>query len=130
MKNQLELPLFTDSLHSERSSLRLYIQKDNPNLEAAFRRFHRKVIQCNIIISRIQSENNQRHILDEKRQSRPLQTGIRELTPEESALNEEIMMVSSYLNFDIEDFFIHAKILLDRLAQINTFYRPASEGKT
>ena len=113
----MTIQLLSDSIFSELQSAKLHLEKTNPELEYALTRFFRKLNQCNLIISRLNEEYTQQDIIEKKLFSKT-ETMDEKISDENDSNFQEYMTISSKISFDIEDFFIHSKIFLDRLSQI------------
>ena len=106
----MDLNLLKDNLYDM-----LKEKSEKISLQPDLMRYNRKFHQCNLIISRIIENHAQFHILDEK----VWEFADREekiLSDEEQALVSKHGRLSSLISFDVEDYFIHIQILIDRLA--------------
>lgn len=110
---KIELNLLNDSLYEKF----IKISKDSSVLQADLIRYNRKVNQCNLILTRIMENTHQFRILDDKVWSWA-QDKKTELNDDEAEIFHKHGRLSSLLSLDVEDYFIHTQILMDRLAMI------------
>lgn len=113
------MELLRDSLSAELVMLKLHLRNEDKNLRNTITRYYRKLNQCNLIISRINQNSKQHKLLHDKfmhfqkTTKRP-----RVLKGKEAELYHKTQDLLFQINFDTEDYFIHARILLDRVTQI------------
>lgn len=113
-----KLQLLNDSLYAEITGLRLFALKKNRKLQTSLFRYLRKLQQCNLIINRILESLKQYEELDKKYRSETRYLKDGRLNPEQQKLRNSFSNLTFQIGFDIEDYCIHVKVLLDRITII------------
>jgi len=113
---------FVDSLNSEKNSLRLFLNHQDKELQILLKRYYRKIRHCNLIIIEIldlmEQYQKSRDHLNEKIRYKNNYT----LNPEEQEIHNNNSLLNEKLVLNSENFYIHAKILLDTVCTITGFF--------
>lgn len=107
----MDLKLLTNDLYDTL----IEISEDDSFNQSDLTRYSRKLHQCNLIINRIIGNYTQFHNLDEKIWQFT-GNGKKKLSTRNNALMTQHGHLSSLISFDVENYFIHVQILMDRLA--------------
>jgi hypothetical protein len=89
---------------------------EKSSLNSDLTRYRRKINQCNLILGRIIENTKSHRKLDD------LVWDENQSSDERAKAIHEYGIVSSYINLDTEDYFIHTKILMDKIATVLARY--------
>ena len=118
----MEIKPFVDSLNAERNSLRLFIDKQDKDLQIFLQRYYHKIRHCNLIIMEILELMNQYHKNRKWLNERLHNKNNYSLNSEEQRIYNKNNLLIEKLTLNHENFYIHSRILLDIICNIIGYY--------